>query len=129
MPDHPVTVPAPGEPVAQGLDAPARQARGPRPKLVRHTIHDIAALAGVSSVTASRYFNEPHKVSDKLRARLEAVIRETGYAPSQVARRLASRIGGVVGAVMQNVSSPRSEERRVGKECRRLCRSRWSPYH
>ena len=21
------------------------------------------------------------------------------------------------------------EERRVGKECRRLCRSRWSPYH
>ena len=23
----------------------------------------------------------------------------------------------------------RSEERRVGKECVRLCRSRWSPYH
>ena len=22
-----------------------------------------------------------------------------------------------------------SEERRVGKECRALCRSRWSPYH
>ena len=25
--------------------------------------------------------------------------------------------------------SCRSEERRVGKECLRLCRSRWSPYH
>ena len=25
--------------------------------------------------------------------------------------------------------TPRSEERRVGKECLRLCRSRWSPYH
>ena len=24
---------------------------------------------------------------------------------------------------------PRSEERRVGKECRIGCRSRWSPYH
>src|SRR5213595_4111111 len=24
---------------------------------------------------------------------------------------------------------PRSEERRVGKECPQLCRSRWSPYH
>jgi uncharacterized repeat protein (TIGR01451 family) len=24
---------------------------------------------------------------------------------------------------------PRSEERRVGKECTRLCRSRWTPYH
>ena len=28
--------------------------------------------------------------------------------------------------VMMNA---RSEERRVGKECLRLCRSRWSPYH
>jgi hypothetical protein len=27
------------------------------------------------------------------------------------------------------VRPKRSEERRVGKECRRLCRSRWSPYH
>ena len=26
-------------------------------------------------------------------------------------------------------SGIRSEERRVGKECLRLCRSRWSPYH
>ena len=25
--------------------------------------------------------------------------------------------------------SPRSEERRVGKECPYVCRSRWSPYH
>ena len=24
---------------------------------------------------------------------------------------------------------PRSEERRVGKECELKCRSRWSPYH
>ena len=28
-----------------------------------------------------------------------------------------------------SVGDPRSEERRVGKECLRLCRSRWSPYH
>src|SRR3546814_4291129 len=27
------------------------------------------------------------------------------------------------------VVSSRSEERRVGKECVRTCRSRWSPYH
>src|SRR3546814_4403688 len=26
-------------------------------------------------------------------------------------------------------SADRSEERRVGKECVRTCRSRWSPYH
>ena len=27
------------------------------------------------------------------------------------------------------IYTKRSEERRVGKECLRLCRSRWSPYH
>ena len=26
-------------------------------------------------------------------------------------------------------AGPRSEERRVGKECTEQCRSRWSPYH
>src|SRR3546814_2195021 len=28
-----------------------------------------------------------------------------------------------------DVKEPRSEERRVGKECVSTCRSRWSPYH
>jgi phosphogluconate dehydratase len=32
-------------------------------------------------------------------------------------------------AAREVAERPRSEERRVGKECRRLCRSRWSPYH
>jgi 3-hydroxyacyl-CoA dehydrogenase/3a,7a,12a-trihydroxy-5b-cholest-24-enoyl-CoA hydratase len=31
--------------------------------------------------------------------------------------------------VVATALDARSEERRVGKECRRLCRSRWSPYH
>ena len=40
----------------------------------------------------------------------------------------------VLGAALQKqpsraASARRSEERRVGKECVRLCRSRWSPYH
>ena len=31
--------------------------------------------------------------------------------------------------ILRPSSLTRSEERRVGKECLRLCRSRWSPYH
>ena len=27
------------------------------------------------------------------------------------------------------LATQRSEERRVGKECASMCRSRWSPYH
>ena len=34
--------------------------------------------------------------------------------------------GGITAA---RLACLRSEERRVGKECLRLCRSRWSPYH
>ena len=34
-----------------------------------------------------------------------------------------------VGDECTSVKVGRSEERRVGKECRLLCRSRWSPYH
>ena len=30
---------------------------------------------------------------------------------------------------LKEIKKQRSEERRVGKECLRLCRSRWSPYH
>jgi ribonuclease PH len=41
--------------------------------------------------------------------------------------RTAAITGGCVALV--DALSFRSEERRVGKECRRLCRSRWSPYH
>jgi MoxR-like ATPase len=32
-------------------------------------------------------------------------------------------------ATQNPIEQERSEERRGGKECRRLCRSRWSPYH
>jgi molybdopterin-containing oxidoreductase family iron-sulfur binding subunit len=39
----------------------------------------------------------------------------------------AKRWGMVIDT--KKVGTKRSEERRVGKECRRLCRSRWSPYH
>ena len=33
------------------------------------------------------------------------------------------------GIFPSTMEANRSEERRVGKECLRLCRSRWSPYH
>ena len=35
----------------------------------------------------------------------------------------------LVGAAWIVRPAPRSEERRVGKECSVTCRSRWAPYH
>ena len=48
---------------------------------------------------------------------------DSGIAFVSTRRRSYSRCFG------PNFSQRRSEERRVGKECLRLCRSRWSPYH
>src|SRR3546814_20194483 len=38
-------------------------------------------------------------------------------------------VTGIVGSRARWRTMPRSEERRVGKECVSPCRSRWSPYH
>ena len=45
-----------------------------------------------------------------------------GYQPEHGKESTAER-------VRRAVDGLGSEERRVGKECRALCRSRWSPYH
>ena len=49
-----------------------------------------------------------------------------GYWPSLL---LAPLIVGAFGMVIERALLQRSEERRVGKECHVVCRSRWSPYH
>jgi hypothetical protein len=56
-----------------------------------------------------------------------------GAAPIAAAL-LVNRAGWITDLLEYSLGWPehvpvRSEERRVGKECRRLCRSRWSPYH
>ena len=53
----------------------------------------------------------------KIRGAILDGLRETDWAPREIRKK--SRL----------IEAARSEERRVGKECRRLCRSRWSPYH
>src|SRR3546814_12027551 len=54
-----------------------------------------------------------------------ALVRRSAIAHSEL------WIGGWAPGTRSHRSSlpPRSEERRVGKECVSTCRSRWSPYH
>jgi hypothetical protein len=56
---------------------------------------------------------------------------EQRYSPlTQINTDTAKRLGLAWNLPLpKDRSLLRSEERRVGKECRRLCRSRWSPYH
>ena len=47
---------------------------------------------------------------------------------TEAGRELGDRFDGIT-LLREDGSATRSEERRVGKECIAVCRSRWSPYH
>ena len=53
-----------------------------------------------------------------------------GWSPSQQQwARIREKIDSIEEGSTPPQQQVRSEERRVGKECRIGCRSRWSPYH
>jgi LacI family transcriptional regulator len=64
------------------------------------TLEEIGQRAGVSRSTVSRVLNEHPDVRPEVRARVEAVIRETGYQPNPAARALVSSRSGLIGLVM-----------------------------
>lgn len=66
---------------------------------------DVARQAGVALVTVSRVFHTPHKVAPTTRARVEQVIRETGYVPNLVARSLAASRSGIVAALIPTIDN------------------------
>lgn len=72
------------------LTAPA-----PRPRLV-----DVAKAARVSMMTVTRVLHNPGKVAPETRARVERALRQTGYTPDLVARGLASKRSGLIGAIV-----------------------------
>mgnify|MGYP000692583208 CR=1 FL=1 len=49
--------------------------------------------------------------------------------PEQIAENVFAKIVSGELAPGDRIREDRSEERRVGKECASMCRSRWSPYH
>jgi imidazoleglycerol phosphate synthase glutamine amidotransferase subunit HisH len=64
--------------------------------------------------------------SGNLRSAEKALVRAAAGRADIVVTHDPDRVAAADRIVLPGV---RSEERRVGKECRRLCRSRWSPYH
>lgn len=67
------------------------------------TIHDVAARAGVSTATVSRYLR-----GQKVRSAdaVEAAVAELGYSPNAVAQSLKSGRTGTIGVVVPDVTNP-----------------------
>src|SRR3546814_13933250 len=67
-----------------------------------------------------------HRVEQRLGAGGVVVLDAVGNAAGEAGGKgVADRIGA---AASRRDARPRSEERRVGKECVSTCRSRWTPY-
>lgn len=76
-----------------------------KPRTGRATLNDVAALAAVSAVTASRALRNPSLVSPRLRAQVEAAVRELAYVPNQLASALASSRTGRVAAIVPSLTN------------------------
>ena len=70
------------------------------------TIKDVARTAGVSTATVSAVINESAYVSPALRARVQEAVRDLGYAPSQLARRLRTGVSELIAIVVADLSNP-----------------------
>lgn len=70
------------------------------------TLQDVARLAGVSPITASRAINQPEVVSEDTRERVQRAIRQTGYTPNLLAGGLASNRSRLVAVVVPTLTGP-----------------------
>ena len=70
------------------------------------TLRDVARVAGVAPITASRALNTPDAVSDKVLQRVREAVAETGYVPNLLAGALASQKSRLVAAVVPDLSGP-----------------------
>lgn len=75
----------------------------------RATISDVAAAAGVSKATVSRFFNHRERLlSADIAARVQTAIDALGYAPSPMARALSHGRSRLIGLVVADIANPYS---------------------
>ncbi|MCF3942601.1 LacI family DNA-binding transcriptional regulator [Oceanobacillus alkalisoli] len=67
---------------------------------------EVAKRAQVSIATVSAVVNNTKFVSDELRHRVEEAIKELGYRPNKVARRLKGKTSNIIGATVTEMTNP-----------------------
>lgn len=67
------------------------------------TLRDVALLAGVAPITASRAVNTPDQVSREVLKKVQDAVQRTGYVPNRVAGGLASSRSRLIAAVVPSI--------------------------
>lgn len=70
------------------------------------TLHDVAKLAGVAPITASRALNTPAQVSPEVLRKVTEAVARTGYVRNVMAGGLASTRSRLVAAVVPTIAGP-----------------------
>jgi LacI family gluconate utilization system Gnt-I transcriptional repressor len=71
----------------------------------RATLEEVAQVAGVSTMTASRALSQPQLVSEVTRTKVEKAVIELGYVPNRAARALASSQSRVIVVLVPSLSN------------------------
>jgi len=67
------------------------------------TLKDLARLAGVSPITASRALHRPELVAEATRVRVAQAVEQSGYVPNSLAGGLTSRQTRLVAAIVPSM--------------------------
>ena len=70
------------------------------------TIYEVAKCAGVSTATVSHVINCTRYVSDELKARVMAAVKELNYKPNTAARRLRGGNSKALGLIVPDCTNP-----------------------
>jgi LacI family transcriptional regulator len=70
------------------------------------TIRDVAAAAGVSVATVSKYMNGAQRFSAPVEARLKAAIEQLGYRSNPLARSMITGVTRTIGLAILDIRNP-----------------------
>ena len=73
------------------------------------------------------YLGHESKIHRKVKDGIDMSNSDKAIEVSHLLKEVSTSDGPLT--ILHDISFDRSEERRVGKECASMCRSRWSPYH
>src|SRR5258708_39080928 len=70
------------------------------------TLADVARMAGVVAMTASRAINQSGYVSAEVRERVSEAVKKLNYRPNMVARQLRVRHLNAIGILLPDIANP-----------------------